>query len=153
MVMIMDEIFWIVEGKLAGRRYPSTEELRKLYDSGFGVVVALEDRADIEGLAELGFEAHLFQIDDYTAPTIDQLEEFASIVRKAGASRSGGKSVLVHCKGGYGRTGTMLAGYLIKDEGYSAEEAIRFVRKQRPGAIEVPSQIEILRTYANYIRK
>ena len=51
--------------------------------------------------------------------------------------------VLVHCQGGTGRTGTMAAAYWIK-KGLSANEAIRKIRKSRPGAIEMPEQEESL---------
>lgn len=138
----MREIFWIIPGKLAGRRFPTTEECRSLYVAGFRVLVALEKRDDIPFLENMGFEVHYFEIEDFTAPNVGQIEEFSMIVRNAGD-----RPVLAHCKGGYGRTGTMLAGYLIREKGYSAGDAINFVREQRPGAIEVDDQVRILYDY------
>ena len=44
---------------------------------------------------------------------------------------------------GYGRTGTILAAYLIS-EGMTANEAINKVRGKRPGAIETYEQENIL---------
>ena len=93
----------------------------------------------------IGFEVYPFEIKDFTAPTLEQLDAFNSIVKN-----SGEKWVLVHCKGGYGRTGTMLASYLIKQKGYLAKEAIGYVREQRPGAIEVPEQVDILLMYEDH---
>jgi atypical dual specificity phosphatase len=152
-VEIMHEIFWIIENQLAGRRYPSTDQLRLLYDEGFRVVVALEVRDDIPLLEKMGYEVHFFEIEDYTAPDVGQIEEFVQIVRRALDERSDQPvmPVLVHCKGGYGRTGTMLAGYLIREMEYSAEDAIDFVRKQRPGAIEGDDQVHILYDYHRMI--
>ena len=46
----------------------------------------------------------------------------------------------VHCAMGRGRTGTMLACYLVSKEGYSAEEAITEVRKRRKNSIETRTQ-------------
>jgi ADP-ribosyl-[dinitrogen reductase] hydrolase len=51
------------------------------------------------------------------------------------AALASGRGVLIHCKGGLGRTGTIAARLLI-EHGLGAEEAIRAVRAVRPGAIE-----------------
>lgn len=50
-----------------------------------------------------------------------------------------GFDVLVHCKGGLGRAGTIAARLLV-ELGASAAEAIAAVRSVRPGAIETPDQ-------------
>ena len=44
--------------------------------------------------------------------------------------------VMVHCLAGLGRTGTILACYLIKYEKMSAEDAIQHVREKRHGSIQ-----------------
>ena len=46
-----------------------------------------------------------------------------------------GGSVVVHCKGGLGRAGTVAARLLV-ETGWEPDEAIRAVRGARPGAIE-----------------
>jgi ADP-ribosylglycohydrolase/protein-tyrosine phosphatase len=46
-----------------------------------------------------------------------------------------GHNVLIHCKGGLGRTGTMAARLLV-ELGSSSKEAVKEVRNARPGAIE-----------------
>ena len=51
-----------------------------------------------------------------------------------------GFSVLVHCKGGLGRAGTIAARLLI-ELGVAPDEAVRRVRAVRPGAIETPEQL------------
>ena len=51
-----------------------------------------------------------------------------------------GFNVLVHCKGGLGRAGTIAARLLI-ELGVVPEEAVRRVRAVRPGAIEMPEQL------------
>jgi atypical dual specificity phosphatase len=43
-------------------------------------------------------------------------------------------AVLMHCQGGYGRTGTMLACYLVS-QGWEAEKAMAEARARRPGSI------------------
>jgi ADP-ribosyl-[dinitrogen reductase] hydrolase len=50
-----------------------------------------------------------------------------------------GFNLLVHCMGGLGRAGT-IASRLLVELGWSPEEAIRAVRKVRPGALETDEQ-------------
>ena len=52
--------------------------------------------------------------------------------------------VLVHCLAGLGRTGTILACYLVKYQNLSADEAIQKVREERPGSIQSYPQEEII---------
>ena len=58
-----------------------------------------------------------------------------------------GRPVLVHCGAGYGRTGTILACYLVFS-GMDADAAIALVRERRPGSIETPAQEDAVRAYA-----
>ena len=50
-------------------------------------------------------------------------------------SLSAGGRVLLHCRGGLGRAGTVAARILI-EFGYAPDAAIESVRSARPGAIE-----------------
>ena len=55
------------------------------------------------------------------------------------AMLAGGQRVLVHCRGGLGRSGT-IAAVLLVELGMPPRDAIRLVRKHRPGAIETLDQ-------------
>lgn len=50
------------------------------------------------------------------------------------------QAVGVHCALGFGRTGTMLACYLVKERGLAAGDAIAEIRHLRPGSIETHEQ-------------
>src|SRR5207245_10841776 len=83
------------------------------------------------------------------APTLEQVDGFVAFV----SSRIGeGKKVLVHCYGGGGRTGTMLAAYLIH-QGMSSDAAVREIRVRASkayGTLRVvieADQEELLRRY------
>jgi atypical dual specificity phosphatase len=62
---------------------------------------------------------------------------------------------MVHCSGGRGRTGTILAAYLIKNEKgdmMSAEQAIKKLRTIREGkSVQSKDQERILFSYEQYI--
>jgi ADP-ribosyl-[dinitrogen reductase] hydrolase len=64
-------------------------------------------------------------------------EELRSILRR-------GHDVLVHCRGGLGRAGTIAARLLV-ELGMEPTKAIRSVREVRPGAIETPDQENFVR--------
>jgi len=50
-----------------------------------------------------------------------------------------GSRIVIHCKGGLGRTG-LVASLLLVESGIDARTAMRMVRETRPGAIETVGQ-------------
>ena len=54
-----------------------------------------------------------------------------------------GESIVLHCKGGLGRTG-MVAARLLVELGCMPEEAIVAVRQARSGTIETPNSLKKL---------
>ena len=64
---------------------------------------------------------------------------------------AGGGHVAIHCAMGCGRTGTMLACYLMHEEGLSAEEAIAETRARRKGSIENRKQEQAVIDYGKFI--
>lgn len=44
-------------------------------------------------------------------------------------------AIAIHCRAGLGRTGTLLALYLMKEYGFGGPEAIGFLRLLRPGCV------------------
>lgn len=75
--------------------------------------------------------------EDLSAPDIDKIDEAVDFIH---ARIQNNEPVLVHCAAGIGRTGTILACYLVKYHKLSSINAIEKVRKERPGSIQSESQ-------------
>ncbi len=154
----MEMLYYTIDGgRLAGLPGPAYMEwdFSRLRKMGFSVVVSLEcSRLNTFEIRDAGFEHRKICVEDFTAPTFDQMDEFVEYVE--GRLREG-KKVLVHCYAGRGRTGTMLAAYLVH-QGMTAEAAVREIREKAHraygtlvGVIE-PEQEETLRQYEHRLR-
>ena len=61
------------------------------------------------------------------------------------------KKVLVHCHAGYGRTGIVIACYLLFNSEKKADEVIREIRVKRPKCVETKSQIHYCRKFEEFL--
>jgi len=131
---------WILPGRLAGMGFPSRTDGPVLIDAGISGLVSLTERApEIEGL-----EVLRVPIADMTSPTVKQLDRAVQFARD---TLETGGGVVVHCAAGVGRTGTVLAAYLVR-EGWGVAQSIEYVRALRPGSIETRGQEESVAEYA-----
>jgi atypical dual specificity phosphatase len=142
----LQRVTWFEDGTLAACGFPRSDDvLRELADRGVGLLINLHERPHApERMARYHMaELHL-PVPDFTPPTPEQLERGVAAMERAIAS---GTPVAVHCGGGLGRTGTLLACYLVR-RGRTAEEAIAHVRALRPGSVETAAQEAAVRSFA-----
>eukprot|EP00118_Oscarella_pearsei_P010068 m.60005 g.60005 ORF g.60005 m.60005 type:complete len:665 (+) comp34910_c0_seq5:135-2129(+) len=85
---------------------------------------------------------------DYGVPTMGCV---FNMVRVVDFALQEGK-VAVHCHAGLGRTGVVIACYLIYAHRIKADKAIAFVRSKRPKAIQTRAQMQIVRDFADHIQ-
>ncbi len=88
--------------------------------------------------------------EDFSAPDMEQIDEAIEFIQKR---LENNEPVMVHCAAGIGRTGTILACYLIKYQKLSAKDAIQKVRKERPGSIQSESQEIAISLYHKFLNK
>ena len=134
---------WLIESEIAGMAKPASSvyDFEFLKGEGFEAIVSLTEFPLSEALTEeFGFRVKHIPVRDFEAPTLEQIEDFIAF---AVSVRSEGKKLVVHCEAGIGRTGTVLACYLVS-KGYNAPDAIQEVRKKRPGSIETIEQEEVV---------
>ena len=127
-------------------------DLKVIKDWGASTVISLLEWHELEELSvkelpevvkRYGLSWLIFQITDMQVPGDDfeifwerKKHEIYNILKNAA-------KIVLHCKGGLGRTGTLAARILI-EHGVNPAEAIRLVRNERIGAIENMAQEEYI---------
>ena len=139
---------WLDSSKLAGSGRPESEsELKALKEEGIGAIVSLTGTPlNPDAVSRFGFEYLHSPLSE--TPTVEQLNQILRFVEQTNVVS---KPVLVHCGEGKGRTGTVLAAYLISN-GLGADEAIRVVRERRPGSIQTLEQEHVLHEFEKFTK-
>lgn len=147
----MERFYWIRESVLAGSSRPGGQrgdrlatDLDELQARGIGAIVSLTETAlDIYAVQELGMSYAHIPIVDMTAPSPAQLFDALDAIDLAHGEN---RAVVVHCLAGQGRTGTVLAAWLIR-QGATTDEAIGEIRSVCPQAVENDAQLACLRVF------
>lgn len=123
-------------------------DLDKIAAWGAQRVITLLERNEFNllGVPDLGSAITARGIEWSHLPIADGQAPQASFDRAWEQHRAGfasalrrGEGILVHCRGGLGRAGTV-ACLLLMDQGLGWQEATTLVRKARPGAVETRGQ-------------
>jgi atypical dual specificity phosphatase len=145
-----DNFSWIIEKKLAGSAIPtSKEEVDWLKEEGVKSIVTIrEEPLEDEWIKDINY-LHVHS-NDMGVPEFNDLNNSVDFIHKR---LENNEPVMVHCLAGLGRTGTILACYLIKYEKMSAGDAITKIRKERSGSIQSYSQEEIIFRFEKSVRE
>lgn len=124
----------------------SLDEYRWLREHGIQFVISLaESPPPRSWINDAGLFSMHIPIEDMHPPTQAQIDLCMASIAKAIDNQFG---VGMHCTAGLGRTGTMIACWLVKQEGLSARDAIARVRRLRPGSIETGEQADAVVEFA-----
>lgn len=139
---------WIIEDRLASMAMPWPEDLIHLRDIGINGILSLSTRLP-EGLPLEGVHHLHVPVLDLTAPTLPQLQKGVHFIH---LTLEDGGAVAVHCTAGLGRTGTFVSAYLVY-RGLSPVDAIREVRRCRPGSVETMEQEQVIVEFARGLQQ
>jgi protein-tyrosine phosphatase len=137
-------------------------DMRKLQEGGADTLVSLVEEHEYRdfGITELhekdevgGVEVLRFAIRDMGVPEEAQAEDFEAMILNIVGRLEAGRNVVVHCRGGLGRTGTVAACVLVALGEHSADEAIDAIRQARKGTIQTDEQEEFVRRFEQTLRK
>jgi atypical dual specificity phosphatase len=144
---------WLKKGMLAGTPRPGIvvdidQDLQALQRVGVTVLVSLtQTPMDATVLQSYGIRNVASPIPDMHAPPVHQALE---ICRDVEANMRAGEVVAVHCRAGLGRTGTVLACYLIW-EGCNALDALESVRRVEPKWVQSDKQAAFLEEFDRFL--
>ena len=141
---------WLIDNKLAGSGMPTTiAEITWVQKQGVKSIVTMTETPLPESWIKDVKYLHV-PTEDLSAPDIEQIEQAVEFIHERLESE---EPVMVHCAAGIGRTGTILACYLVKYQKLSAKDAIQKVRKERPGSIQSESQEIAIGLYHKFLNK
>ena len=140
---------WILEGALAASHGPvSQRDLMYLKLQEVKVVSRMEsDTISGEGM-DL---ADLFEpVEDGQPPSIEQIVRMNHFIEAQ--IETWEHPVVVTCYAGMGRTGTVLACYMVY-VGYEPTAAIEYIRRHRPGSIQTAVQEAAVHEYSEFLKE
>ena len=140
---------WVIDDLLAGHQGPiSDQDLSWLKQHGILALVRLikqeRDSVTSSHIVNQGMWDCHKPVPDFSTPKPEQVDK---IIQFIDISISSQRPVGVSCMAGLGRTGTILACYLVS-KGHDADAAINEVRNKRPGSIETEAQENVVKAYA-----
>ena len=125
-------------------------DVRVIREWGAAAVVTLIEDHEFEMLGverlsaavrDAGMQWHHLPIRDLQVPDARFEVGWAIAGVRLGNQLRNGERVLVHCRGGLGRTGMVAARLLVEVASVTPRQALDDVRKARQGAVETPEQV------------
>jgi len=146
---------WLLKGKLAGTPLPGVffeedYDLKALQRVGITHLISTTLKpVSVDKLKLFNIQGKGFPIKDMETPTLENALEVCEfidhIIKNDGV-------VAVHCRAGLGRTGTVLALYLIWKNA-DAISALEKARTIEPRWVQSEQQVKFLDTFSDYVNK
>lgn len=153
---VSSRFHWVVPGALAGMSLPGrvailSEDLAKIRAAGIRAIATLTEIPLAEReVAAAGLVARHFPIEDFDVPTIEQTADFCRWVDERIAAK---EPVAVHCFAGLGRTGTMIACWLVREPGATARDVLSGIRRIEPGFVQTAEQEAFVAVWESAVRR
>jgi len=141
---------WLIENEIAGSAFPHLKsDIDFYYSQGIRAIVTLTASKPqfMDRIEQLNINHLHLPIIDFSVPYDKDIYTYLNFIEQNLPKNP----VLVHCYAGIGRTGTMLALYLVWFKNLSGEDAINYVRHIRNPSIETLEQEDLVQSFANNI--
>ncbi len=117
------------------RQHYQTDLLVSLIEADEMVVLQIPNL--LVAVETYGMRSRWFPIQDFGTPT--SMSGLVDLVNEILAAITAGDTVVLHCRGGLGRSGLVAAACLVT-QGYACDRAFALVRAARPGSVETLAQ-------------
>ncbi|NLF95454.1 MAG: hypothetical protein GX569_01875 [Candidatus Riflebacteria bacterium] len=126
--------YWVVSDRFLAGSFPYNpgidnphDFMRSLLDNGIDAFIDLTEEDELVHyqpvLAELTAKALIyrrFPIVDYSVPTLSEMQQLVAHINQL---LEEGRNIYLHCRGGIGRTGTVV-GCWLRSQGHGGESAL-----------------------------
>ena len=157
MTVPFNRSYWVVPGKLMAGCYPGSEvneeaqqKLKGLLEHGIQHIINLmePDEADWSGQAFVPSEAHMRYIAEKMGRAITfermpikdtwipSMIEMCNIMDRIDQCIAENKTVYLHCRGGRGRTGTVVGCFLTRHGISSGQRVLNLIQELRKDTID-----------------
>jgi atypical dual specificity phosphatase len=147
---------WIIPGRLAGCAEPGVSaavdyDMGLLHTMGITDLITLTEKdLDQNALTRNKLSNLHLPIHDRQAPSMAQTY---MLIRRMQVLLDQGSVLSVHCRAGIGRTGTILAAWLIREGGLSATSAIERLRSIYRAYVQTEVQEQFLQDFEQDIMR
>lgn len=132
-----------------------TSSISNLKEAGAEIIISVLPDSEIAKLnvTDLGAEIqqqgmlwYQLPVEDDQAPQLPFFDVFNTKKEELLAHLKETKTIVIHCRGGSGRTGLMAATLLL-ESGYQWKRAKTLIQSIRPKALTIPAHIEFLKAH------